>query len=204
MYVPQHFALDDLPAIHAIIRENSFATLVSTRSGEMVASHLPFMVSEGGPAGFGVLRAHMARANAHWQQFDGETEALVIFEGVHGYISPDWYARGKAVPTWDYIAVHAYGTPRIIEDEAAVVAMLHELVHVYEDGRETPWRSEDQEASYIAGMAKGIVAFEILISRLEGKAKLGQNRPTDQPSVVAALANSQSNLAAAIRTANGL
>ena len=92
----------------------------------------------------------------------------------------------------------------MIEDEVAVIAMLHALVHVYEDGRETPWRSEEQDPAYIAGMAKGIVAFEIPISRLEGKVKLGQNRISDRAMVVSALSESQPELAAAIRAANGL
>lgn len=204
MYQPKHFQMTDLAAMHEVMRRNDFATLVGAAGSELVATHLPFMLSGGGEAGLGVLRAHMARANDHWRQFDGRTEALVIFQGVHGYISPEWYESPRSVPTWDYVAVHAYGTPRVIEEPAAVLAMLHDLVHVHEDRRSTPWRSEDLEPGYLEGMARAVVAFEIPISRLEGKEKLGQNRPAEQASVAAMLEASQPELASRIRKANGI
>lgn len=204
MYQPKHFQMTDLAAMHEVMRRNDFATLVSAADGEIVATHLPFMLSEGGEAGLGRLRAHMARANDHWRQFDGATEALVIFQGVHGYISPAWYDSPRSVPTWDYVAVHAYGTPRVIDEPAAVLAMLHDLVHVHEDRRATPWRSENLEPGYLEGMAKAVVAFEIPISRLEGKEKLGQNRPAEQANVAAMLEATQPELASRIRQANGV
>lgn len=204
MYVPRAFEIGDQAEVRAIMRANGFARIVSAKDGELVASHLPFTFAEGGE--HGRLLSHMARANSHWQQFDGSTEALVIFEGVHGYISPEWYGEGeRAVPTWDYEAVHVYGKPVLIEDEERLLAMLHALVHTYEDRRATPWRSESQEESYLRGMAKGVVGFELEITRVEGKRKMGQNRPSVQAGVADALdASGARELAATIRRANGL
>ena len=106
MYIPESFRESHLATLHAFIRQNSFGTLVSEQDGELVASHLPFLLDpERGP--YGTLVAHMARANPHWQAFDGDAEALAIFQGPHAYISPSWYATEQSVPTWNYTAVHA-------------------------------------------------------------------------------------------------
>lgn len=204
MYQPAHFRMTETAAMHDVMRENDFATLVSSTGDELVATHLPFMLRDGGKHGLGVLRAHMARANGHWRHFDGETEAMVIFQGVHGYISPAWYENPRSVPTWDYVAVHAYGCPVVIAEPSDVLAMLHDLVHVHEDRRVTPWRSEDLDPGYLEGMARAVVAFEIPISRLEGKEKLGQNRAAEQANVAAMLDATQPELARRIRQANGI
>ena len=204
MYLPRHFTIEDLAAMHHVIRENSFATLVTAGNAGPFATHLPVLLdAERGP--FGTLRAHVARANSQWQTFDGRAQALFIFQGAHGYISPSWYEPGPAVPTWDYVAVHASGRPRLIEDDDQVLAVLCDLVAIYEAGSAAPWRIEDQDPDYVRQLARGIVAFEMTIERLEGKAKLGQNRPRDQESVATQLdAAGNDSLARAIREANGL
>jgi transcriptional regulator len=156
---------------------------VTASDGPPQASHLPFLLDpDRGPEG--TLLAHMARANPQWREFRGLAErgdqALVAFQGPHAYISPTWYGPGEAVPTWNYVAVHAYGTPQVIDDPSEVRALLERLVHQQEAGFQTPWSLEQAEDSYITRMLRGIVAFQIPIARLEAKAKLNQNRTPDQ------------------------
>ncbi|MGD9932981.1 MAG: FMN-binding negative transcriptional regulator [Dehalococcoidia bacterium] len=203
MYVPRHFAIEDLAVVHEVIRQNSFATLVTSGPGGMEATHLP-VVLETEATSPGRLHAHVARSNRQWEAFDGEREALFVFAGQHGYVSPSWYEPGPAVPTWDYVAVHAYGRPTIIEDETKVMAMLNTLVSQYEGGMERPWRIETQDPEWLRKLAGGIVAFETDITRIDAKAKLGQNRPADQARVAEALeALGARELAALIRDAAG-
>jgi len=153
-----------------------FASLVTVVDGAPVASHLPLLVDrEAGE--FGSLIGHMARNNPQWRGFTEDAEALAIFQGPHGYISPSWYASQQAVPTWNYAAVHAYGAPRIIEDHGAVLAVLERLVAQNESARPTPWSLDSLATEFRDTQMRGIVAFEIPISRLEGKYKLGQNKP---------------------------
>lgn len=191
MYVPKHFAVTEVAACHKVIVENSFAELVTVDpDGAPFASHLPFLLDPArGPNG--TLIAHMARANPQWQHFAAGKPVLAIFRGPHAYISPAWYATHPAVPTWNYVAVHAYGTAVIVEEPNAVRDILWRLVDQNEAANGTDWRMGGLKSDYLAGMMRAIVAFEIPISRLEGKAKLSQNRDaTDQARVVAALEQS--------------
>ena len=191
MYVPQVFALDDKSEIDRIIRQFSFGLLVTAPGGAPQATHLPFLWDAAtGPKG--TLLGHMARANSHWRDFArlaaAEQEALVVFQGEHGYVSPNWYQPGPAVPTWNYLAVHLYGRPRLVEAPAEMRAMMVRLADGYEQGFETPWSLDSQPADYEAKMMRGIVAFEIPVTRVEAKAKLSQNRPAgDRTAVIAAL-----------------
>ena len=131
--------------------------------------------------------------------------AMLVFAGQHGYISPGWYEPGPAVPTWDYVAIHAYGVPRIVEDDDAVLGMLRELVDQYEAGYPEPWALDAQDGEWVRKLSRGIVAFEMEITRLEAKAKLGQNHPQHQARVVAALEGLGAHaLASLVRDANGL
>ena len=133
MYVPTHFREERLEVLHGIIEENSFATLVSTSPDGIVATHIPFLLlRSAGP--FGTLRGHVARANPHWTHL-AQSEASVIFLGSHAYISPSWYVSTDRVPTWNYVAVHAYGTPRLIDDDgvSVVVATWQEKQQEIED-----------------------------------------------------------------------
>jgi len=182
MYIPKDFALEDAAHIAALIRDNNFGLLISTAPGAApIATHLPFLYDpDRGPKG--TLVAHMARANPHWRDFatlaDAGLEALVVFSGPHGYISPSSYGLGDAVPTWNYLAVHAYGTPAVLAD-ADVRPMLEALVATHEAGASEPWSPAANDEKFMARMQRGIVAFEIPVTRLEAKAKLSQNKPME-------------------------
>ena len=191
MYIPKHFAMAETAACHQVIVENSFGELVTLDgSGMPFASHLPFLVDPARGAS-GTLIAHMARANPQWQHFTNGKPVLAMFRGPHAYISPAWYATHPSVPTWNYIAVHAYGVPKIVDAPAAVEDILGRLVDANEAANGTTWRMDGLTEQYLGGMMRAIVAFEIPIDRLEGKAKLSQNRDTtDQTRVAEALAAS--------------
>jgi transcriptional regulator len=190
MFIPQHFAIEETAACHQVIVENGFGELVTLDdAGLPFASHLPFLIDRARGAS-GTLTAHMARANPQWQHFTNGKPALAMFHGPHAYISPAWYATHPAVPTWNYIAVHAYGVPKIV-DVPAMEGILRRLVDTNEAANGTAWRMDGLSEQYLSNMMRGIIAFEIPISRLEGKAKLSQNRDAaDQASVAEALAAS--------------
>jgi transcriptional regulator len=189
MYIPEAFRLEDRDAIAEVMRRFDFALLVTapinkSGAGLPQASHLPFLYDpERGAQG--TLLAHMARPNPQWRDFEALAaagqEALVIFQGPHSYISPTWYGEGPPnVPTWNYVAVHAYGLPRVIEEAGQVRALLERLVETQEAGLSPPWSTAGLTEKYLAGMQRGLVAFEIPVSRLEAKAKLSQNKPRSQ------------------------
>lgn len=187
MYVPEHFAVTDRGVLFDLMRQFSFATLVSVHEGLPFATHMPFVVRPD-LGEQGVLRSHIARRNPQWESFHLNKEVLVMFQGDHSFISPSWYEKHPSVPTWNYLTAHAYGKLRIVEEPEAVKQLLHELVLQYE----TQWDMMELPESYLLGMIKGIVAFEIEITRLEGKFKLSQNRSqADQRQVVEALSQSQ-------------
>lgn len=178
MYIPKHFIVDDPAWIRSFMQANAFATLVTTLRGELFATHLPFLYDPH-PTPLGTLRAHMARANPHWESF-GESRQLAIFTGPHAYVSPTWYKpNGPAVPTWNYTAVHAYGTAKIVDDPSRVRELLVELTDREESGRNPRYRVDDVSEEYFEHMARQIVAFEIPVVRIEAKAKLSQNRPPE-------------------------
>jgi transcriptional regulator len=187
MYMPERFREDDLPTLHALMRDYSFATLVTQHEGVPFASHLPLMLAADEEP-YGTLFGHMARANPQWRDFDASQDVLVIFQGPHTYVSPSWYeADPNNVPTWNYVAVHAYGSPRLITDAEACRALLDTLVRTHEAPFATPWRLQMSEAEVRQKM-QGIVTFAVRITRLEGKLKLSQNRSlTDQQRVAAIL-----------------
>jgi transcriptional regulator len=182
MYTPAHFAMDDPAQQQALMADNPFAQLITVDGdGLPHASHLPFLCDGAR------LDGHMAKANPQWQHFQSGREVLVIFSGPHGYISPSWYSGEPNVPTWNYTALHVYGRPCLIEGAAAKKARQAHLVEVMESGFAEPWVMALPE-KYEQGMLVGIVTFEIEITRMEGKAKLSQNRkPVDQQSAIAGL-----------------
>ncbi len=200
MYVPEVFGLD-AAAAGALVRDNSFGLLVTVSAqGLPQASHLPFLfeapADETAVEPQGRLLGHLARANPQWHDLAALAaaggEALVVFQGAHGYVSPSWYAPGPAVPTWNYLAVHIYGRPRILEAEPEVEAILDRLVAAHEAGAAKPWSQDGQDPKYLARMRRGIVAFEIPIARLEAKAKLSQNKSAaDRRRVIEALEKAQ-------------
>lgn len=173
MYIPKHFAESDTDAIARLIAAFPFGVLVSGGVSAPFASHLPFLVERRGDDAF--LIAHMARANPQWQMFDGTTEVLAIFQGPHGYISPNWYASDDRVPTWNYAAVHVYGVPCVVDAERAR-EIIFTLTRHFESGLAQPWQADAVPAAKLNAMLRAIVAFEIPMTRVEGKWKLGQNR----------------------------
>ncbi len=189
MYTPKAFALTERAELHALMERFGFATLVTVREGVPHAIHLPLRLDP--DAGeHGTLIGHLARANEQWRDLASGRDALVIFVAEHAYITPSWYETQPSVPTWNYSAVHAYGTPRLIEDAGRVEAILRDLTAHHEAQFAAPWPM-DLEPAYIQRQLRALVAFEIPIARLEGKAKLSQNRPTmDRRNVMAALAAS--------------
>jgi transcriptional regulator len=204
MYIPKHFQISDAAWCHALMRAQSFATMITADdAGAPFATHLPILVDPSrGP--FGTLRGHVARANPHWRYLAAGRPTLVIFSGAHAYVSPSWYATHPSVPTWNYVAVHATGTGALVEDPAQVTALLADLVRTYESAGPDAWSFEDLAADYLAGMQRGIVAFEIPIERLEGKAKLSQNRDAvDQARTREALAATDDPLARAVAALMG-
>ena len=199
MYVPKHFEVTDTAWCHALMRAQSFALMITADdTGAPFATHLPILVDERrGP--LGTLRGHVARANPHWRYLAAGRPTLVVFSGAHAYVSPSWYATHPAVPTWNYVAVHASGTGALVEDAEQVRTLLADLVHVYESPGPEAWSFEALPADYVAGMQRGIVAFEIPIARLEGKAKLSQNRDAvDRGRTREALAASDDPVARAV------
>ncbi len=190
MYIPNHFAFPKGAAaeLQDLIEAHNFGILVAA-GGSLEAAHLPFVLDRSrGPQG--TLIAHVARPNPIWRGFAAGQEVLAIFQGPHVYVSPDWYAARGLVPTWNYVAVHAYGVPRILEDDAAVTDALARLTRTMEEGLapKPPWSPAEIAAPSFAALKRGIVAFEIEIGRLEGKRKLNQNRTAaDRAGVVRAL-----------------
>ncbi|MDA0350762.1 MAG: FMN-binding negative transcriptional regulator [Chloroflexi bacterium] len=180
MYIPRAFELNDPQVIADVIEANSFGLLVTATGAAPVATHLPFMFDPD-RGQFGTLLAHVARANPQWQEFAAYEDgglALAIFSGPHAYVSPTGYGdNGPTVPSWNYVSVHAYGRPRILDDPAAVRPMLERLVDTNEAGLDPAWQLASQDDDYVAKMMRGIVAFELRIERIEAKAKLSQNKP---------------------------
>jgi transcriptional regulator len=182
MYVPEAFAERDPGVLHDFVRRHAFALLVTAREGGFEATHLPLWLDPArGP--HGTLYGHVARANPHWRSFDGRARALAIFSGPHAYVSPRWY-RKPGVPTWNYVAVHAEGAPRVIDDPEAVRALLVRLTETHDGAGGFEAIPED----LVARLSPGIVAFELSIERLTGKQKLSQNKSAeDRAGVVAGL-----------------
>lgn len=173
MYVPTIFAETDKHKLHEFIEHHSFATLVSHHGGAPVASHLPLLLErEEGP--HGQLICHMARANPQWRHADGQ-ETLTIFHGPHAYISPTWYEAENVVPTWNYIAVHVYGTFRLDDSRSRRLEIIRMYVDSYEAALDLPWSLENADDGFIDKLLDGIVGFKIDIERIEGKWKLNQN-----------------------------
>lgn len=187
MYIPKINRMDDQDEIFALMEANSFATVVTVdEAGLPFATHMPIVLDKG-RGQFGTLVSHMARANPQWKHFAYADEILVIFGGPHAYISPSWYAGDFNVPTWNYMAVHAYGKPNVVEDEATLQQMLTDLIAVNEKGLTPEW-SVDWSDERNVKMLKAIVGFEMEITRLEGKSKLNQNKTVaDQQGVIAKL-----------------
>jgi transcriptional regulator len=176
MYIPDHFALTDPAEAYRIIGAHPLGVLVTSTSDGLDANHLPFELN----AERSVLTAHVARANPVWQNCGEGIDALVIFRGEESYISPNWYPSKhelhRQVPTWNYLAVHVHGRLVVQDQEKFVRGVVARLTRTHEATEPRPWRMGDSPPDYIDSMLKAIVGLEIRITRLEGKAKLSQNR----------------------------
>jgi transcriptional regulator len=196
VYVPQAFANNNLSDLHEFMEKNSFATLVTNHSNDrLVASHIPLLLVRDGSQ-YGTLLGHIARGNNQWREVKGES--LAIFSGPHAYVSPRWYEADQVVPTWNYVAVHAYGPLEIISSQTEFLELLRRMVDTFEEGAENPWTLE-RSGDVVDKLLAGIVGFRIPITRIEGKWKLSQNHPTErQAKVITALESLQGEDALAI------
>ena len=190
MYQPDDFRVDDLPQMHALMRDRPFASFISAGSNGLFASHLPTVLKSDGP--YGVIECHLARANPHCRDLADGSEALMIFQGPEGYITPNWYPskaqHSKVVPTWNFAVVHAYGRPEAMTEQDWLLRHVGELTAQQESGETKPWLPSDAPATYIEAMLRGIVGFRFAITRIEGKWKMSQNREMqDQAGVVEGL-----------------
>jgi len=186
MYIPPHFAEQRLDVLYELMTSHAFATLVTRGENGLIASHVPVVLlpTQGE---FGTLQLHLGKPNPQCDDLAAGIESLAIFHGPHGYVSPTWYATPATVPTWNYVAVHAYGAPRVMTDDG-LRDHLDALAATYEAARANGWDSGKLPGDVFEKMRRAIVGFEILITRLEGKWKLGQNRtPADRIGAIAGL-----------------
>lgn len=194
MYSPARFRQSDVPQLHAQMQETGLAVLSSAGEQGLMASHLPLLlVPEEGA--LGTLYGHFARANPHWRDLAGGAEVLAVFAGPDAYVHPGWYPskaeHGKAVPTWNYIAVHAWGQAEVFDDAARLRQLVDRLSARHENGRPHPWSIDDAPRDYLDAMLRAIVGFALPIRRLAGTWKLSQNRSAaDRAGVRDALAAS--------------
>jgi transcriptional regulator len=194
MYVPPAFKDDDLQNIRAIICSSRLATLVTATADGPIATPLPLFLDET-EGERGVLYGHLAKGNPQWR-LAPNGEALTIFMGPEAYVTPSWYATkqetGKVVPTWNYIAVHAYGPVEFFNEPERLLDVVTRLTDIHEKSRAMPWAVGDAPADFIASQLRGIVGLRIPVTRFEGKRKMSQNRPeADRIGVAAGLAASQ-------------
>ncbi|WMD20929.1 FMN-binding negative transcriptional regulator [Achromobacter seleniivolatilans] len=192
MYLPSAFREDSLDIQHDFIRAHPLGVIMTAGEGGLMANHIPCLLYPEGA--HGVLRLHVARANPQLAQLAAGHETLIVFHGAQAYISPSWYATKaethKVVPTWNFVAVHVWGTPVIQDDPAWLRAQLDALTDSQEKARAEPWSVDQAPADFIAAQMRAIVGVEIPISRIEGKWKVSQNRGVaDRQGVVEGLSN---------------
>lgn len=180
MYIPKPFKEERIDVLHDAIRRAGLATLVSRTADGIIASHIPLLLDPE-PTPYGTLLGHLARPNPQTRGVSGE--ALAIFLGPDSYVTPSWYATkratGKVVPTWNYVAIHAYGPLEFIDDPKHAREHVTNLSNRFERNRAVPWAVSDAPEDFIASLVRGIIGFRLTITRLEGKWKMGQNRPPE-------------------------
>jgi transcriptional regulator len=182
MYVPEQYKIADPSDALSLMKANPFAALVSGDGNGLTATHMPTVTRQEGETL--VVECHFARPNPHWKRLaaNPDAEALMIFSGPDAYMRPGWYPskaeHGKVVPIWNYAIVHAYGRAEIVEDGAWLLRHVTELTAQQESPYELPWQPGDAPAQYIAALVRGIVGIRFTVTRMEAKAKMGQNRDT--------------------------
>lgn len=174
--------------MHALILGNPLGSLVTVGPGGLSATHVPFeLTAEAGP--HGMLVGHVARENPVWREASPDLQALVVFQGANAYISPSWYPSkkkgGKVVPTWNYVAVHAHGHIRVVDDAERIRAHIESLTNREESGFAQPWSIDDAPVEFTEKLLGAVVGIEIDITRLEGKWKVSQNRSGEDRAGVA-------------------
>ena len=195
MYIPPHFEESRIEVLYELIRARPLATLVTLSSDGINANHIPLHLSpESGP--FGTLRGHVARSNRIWTDLAQDVETLAIFQGADSYITPSWYAtkqtHGKVVPTWNYVAVHAYGTLRIIDDPPWLRLQIDAMTTQHEAAFPEPWALSDAPREFTDRLIEAIVGIELVITKLTGKWKVSQNQPAqNQAGVINGLKESE-------------
>jgi len=186
MYIPKHFQADNHQETLAFMQRYSFATLITSANNYPEATHLPFLVEQQGDQL--ILSSHFAKANPQAAGIELNT-ALVIFTEPHAYISPSNYEKEQNVPTWNYIAIHAYGQAKVVTDEVKQLAVLEKMIRFYDQGYLQQWESLPMD--YKLKMVKGIVAFDITVTDLQAKKKLSQNRtPAERDTIINNLSSS--------------
>ncbi|HEY0184329.1 MAG TPA: FMN-binding negative transcriptional regulator [Rhodopila sp.] len=206
MYVPAHFEEGRIDVLHEHLGAGGLFTLVSMTAEGLIASHVPLLLDPD-PAPYGTLIGHLAKANPHTRAADPGVQTLAILQGPEGYITPSYYAskreHGKVVPTWNYAAIHAYGTLEAFDDHTRLLDIVTRLTTRHEAGRTQAWAVSDAPEDFVKGMLNAIVGIALPIARLEGKVKMSQNRPaSDQAGVVEGLrADGQDALAEAVARA---
>lgn len=175
MYIPKPFAVTDEDEVFNFIAANAFGQLISTVSGKHFATHMPFLVS----ADRRKIIGHIAKQNPQHLDIEGQ-EVFITLQGPHEYISPSWYASA-GVPTWNYQAVHLYGSCRVFSDAERIKGVVDALTQKYESAFAEPWQPDYHES-----MLGAIVGLEITISEIQCKYKLGQNRSLEDQRLVAA------------------
>ncbi len=193
MYTPSCFKVADTADVHAMMRAQPFAILVTHGSEGLNATHLPTVLKVDADCPLGRIECHVARPNPQWKTLTPDIDALLIFQGPEAYIRPGWYPskaeHGKVVPTWNYAAVHAYGRLEMVEDKDWLLAHVSELSDQQEAPYVGPWSTADAPANFLDALVRGIVGLKLTIRRLEGKSKMSQNRPAaDRAGVVEGLA----------------
>jgi transcriptional regulator len=191
MYQPPHFREDRRDVQHTLIKTHSLGLLITAGPGGLQANFIPFLIDTQASER-GSLRAHLARANPQLHELAAVDECLVVFQGPQTYVSPSLYPTkqetGRVVPTWNYITVHAWGRPQVMDDAAWIRSQIDDLTRHKEASRAAPWNIADAPESFLAAQIKGIVGLEIPIARIEGKWKVSQNRTAaDQAGVAAGL-----------------
>jgi len=175
MYIPKHFKKKDTKELIEFMREYNFATIINYTKKRYWATHLPFIIADKGNKV--ILKSHMAKKNPQWANF-GKEEVLIIFQQPLAYISPKLYDHETHVPTWNYIAVHAYGVPEILPSKSEKIKLLEETFGVFEKSFKEQW--DNLPVDYKNNLFKNITAFKIKINKLEGKYKLSQNRTENE------------------------
>jgi transcriptional regulator len=185
VYIPEYFRVRDHEDAIKFMRANPFAILISSTDAGPFATHLPLFVRAEGDEKV-VIRGHAAKANPHWRYLEQKPQCLTIFHGPHSYISPSNYTEHESVPTWNYGAVHLYGNAQVFSSPEALQGILHELIQTFEPAYASQWASLD--GAYRERMLKQIVGFEIQVTKMEAKFKLGQNRTReDQQNMISSL-----------------